>query len=339
MRKIESFYLAFATFLCLIGAPLKSQSVMDIFPYECENASDREALPGHVLRVGFVASTSSYGWSFFFPDQRISESLQMVPVAENVGLIGIGEANLSELQLRTPPGSFVVGQLFVGDQNAEPVVTCLSRPILLTRYVPKYYGFANLWLDRGTFGTWLKYRKFSKWKWRDRWHRDIYSIRTKFSEYRSKHRDRYERRDRDRKWRDRSDWRNRQDSRDWRDGDEDRDRVRDRVRDRRDRSNDGWRRGADEAEQATIALPSREVKKPIKVRRPAINRKRNESVESTAAIVPAKRVIKHRRAAQKSQKQIEAAKPADAAAALNKFKQRRQERKQASAADDVDDRD
>lgn len=166
-------------------------NIFQAFPYECEMASDRQALPGHFLRVGFVSNTNN-GLAFFFPDERIQNNLQMVPIGENAGLIGIGAADLNMWRMTTPPGSFTVAQIFVGDQDAEPMVTCLSRPILLTQYVPMNYGYANVWLDRVKFGNYLKWRKYSKWNWRDRWQRDIYKIRSD-RDYRSHYRTKFDR--------------------------------------------------------------------------------------------------------------------------------------------------
>lgn len=244
MKKIYGMMLSLAVF----GISVNGQSILDIFPDECGNASDREPLPGHFLRVGFISSTAQ-GLAFFFPDQRLGQSLQMVPVAPNVGLIGYGGVNPGEIEYRTPPGAFVVGQIFVGDQQGEPMVTCLSRPILLSRFVPRYYGFENSWLDRSTFGNWLRYKKYSRWKWRDRWQRDIYSVRTKFSDFRDRNRSRYDRSDRG--WRDRKNWKDRDSRRNDRN---DRDFGRDRRNDRNDRDfrkdgkdgrneRGGWRSG------------------------------------------------------------------------------------------------
>jgi hypothetical protein len=186
---------SFLTSFFLLALSAHSQSFLDMFPDECANANDRDPLPGHILRVGFVASTDA-GWSFFFPDQRITQNLQMVSIIENAGLIGLGYDALPDLQFRTPAGSFVVAQIFVGDEQGEPLVTCLSHPILLTKFVPKYYGPANAWLDRDSFGYWLKWRKYSRWKWRDRWQKDIFDIRSNYLKYKKRYKS-------DKKWRDR----------------------------------------------------------------------------------------------------------------------------------------
>lgn len=260
MRNIGITSFLFLMILSLRGGSLMAQEgYLESFPYECEYATDREPLPGHMLRVGFISSTR-YGWSFFFPDERIQSNLQMVGISDSAGLIGSGES-LGEWQMRTPPGSFVVAQIFVGDQEGEPVVTCLSRPILLSRYVPKYYGFSNIWLDRGKLGYWLKWRKYSRWGWRDRWQGDIYKIRNNFSEYRDRYKDRYNRRRLDRnndRYDRRSDrYRDRDDRRFDRDGDHA----------RRNRDDRRWisrrdRRGKADIDKATIdksLIPTNEV--------------------------------------------------------------------------------
>src|SRR5690606_26220053 len=108
-----------------------------------------------------MVALSQYGWSFFFPDERDSQSLQRVGIADNAGLIGQNpEQDLGSLiKTRTPPGSFVVAQIFIGDPNYEPLATCISQPTLVTRFVPTYYSGDWSWLDRGRLGYWLKYKK------------------------------------------------------------------------------------------------------------------------------------------------------------------------------------
>lgn len=212
-----------------------SNPYMDEFPSECAYADDKEPLPGHIIRLGFVGWTR-YGWSFFFPDRRIDGRLQRAPVAFNVGVIGQDpEENLSHIiRARTPEGSFVVAQIFIGEENLEPVVTCVSRPISLARYSSAYYGPDFSWLDRWTFHRWLKVKKYSTWKYKKRWHRDFDDVRKRFKGWN---------RDDWRKKRDRDRHDNRH--RNWRKDsirDHDKDRWKDRDRDRQDSGHHNWRK-------------------------------------------------------------------------------------------------
>jgi hypothetical protein len=171
----------FCTLILTLGNSGYAQ-YLDEFPSQCAYASDREPLPGHIIRLGYVAN-SPYGWSFFFPDRRTSKTLERVNIIDNVGLIGQDpDEDFNDLiQARTPDGSFVVAQIFIANENQEPVVTCVSRIVPLTRYRPAYYGTSFVWLDRSTFGHWLKWRKYSKkWQWRKWWRKDFANIRKDF---------------------------------------------------------------------------------------------------------------------------------------------------------------
>lgn len=156
---------------------------LDEFPYACSTANDREPMsPGHILQLGFITPTS-YGWSFMFPGKGRSNLLR-IGMLDNAGIIGEEQFdNLNSLiRFRTPGSSFVVAQVFVGDEE-NPVVTCVSRPIALTSYTPSYYGNDFSWLDRASFGRWLGYRKFRNWN--HRYHRDnrFKDIRVNFRKY------------------------------------------------------------------------------------------------------------------------------------------------------------
>lgn len=238
MRRYNQFIkISLGLFLGLLSNA-NAQSVQEYlgeFPYMCSEASDREALPGHILRLGNLGMTR-YGLSFFFPDQRDSQNLQMVSVLENAGIIGQPDQQPGLSMRSTPMGSFVVAQVFVGDPDNEPIVTCISPSIPLSSFDSGYYGTSFSWLDRPTLGYWLKYRKFNRWNWKRHWGRDLFDLRKRFRDsdrWRSrKYRDRNDF-DRGRRFRDRNDDDR---GRRFRDRDDD---NRGRIRDRDD--NDGRR--------------------------------------------------------------------------------------------------
>lgn len=228
MNKYLNFYANSFIFIVLFnwGAAVNAQYIEE-FPAMCSEATDRHPLPGHIIRLGFVRWTH-YGWSFFFPDERIRDNLQRVSMAQNAGIIAQDPyQDLTHLvKMETPPGSFVVAQIFVGDENIEPVASCISQPILLERYSPSYYGSDWHWLDRAQFNRWSSFKGYSNWKWKRYWRDDFYHIRSRFKHHR------FEGRDRKFKWRDRHDRRDHRDDRRFRrdrDGD---DRRRDIIRDR-----------------------------------------------------------------------------------------------------------
>lgn len=238
MNKIKQYSPFLVAFTAVLIASYSARAeFLEEFPGECAYATDREPLPGHVMRLGFIGWTR-YGWSFFFPDRRITNTLQRVYISDKVGLIGQNpEEDLSgEIRARTPNGSFVVAQIFVGDSNVEPVVTCISRAVLLERYRPSYYGAEFSWLNRGNFGRWLGYRKYSSWQWKKSWSRDFDNIRRNFKVFkrdddrrRRLDRDRFD--DRNKTWRRYKD----DDRRDDRRRDKDDDRRDDRRRDKPDK--------------------------------------------------------------------------------------------------------
>lgn len=162
-----------------------AQYYIEDFPSECAYASDRIPLPGHIIRVGFVNYTP-YGWSLFFPDRQDSVNLQRVSIAENVGIIGQNPFDdISQfVRMRTPEGMFLIGQIFVGDPNMEPVVTCLSPTRPLRSYNAGYYGADLNWLNRDTFRKWLGWRKYNKtWKWKKWWGSKFADVRRKFKHF------------------------------------------------------------------------------------------------------------------------------------------------------------
>lgn len=152
---------------------------IDGFPMLCSEANDRQALPGHILRLGMV-NASYEGMYFSFPDQNDPSSLQQIGIADNVGLIGQNaEEDFSdEIKNGTPPGSFVVAQVFVADENAEPVVTCLSRAMPVTTYNPAYFGTAWTWLRPGIFIERLRWKRYRPWRWRNWYGSTFRSIRS-----------------------------------------------------------------------------------------------------------------------------------------------------------------
>ncbi len=220
--------LLFSGACLLIFSSAAGAVVVEGFPPACSEATTNQALEGHIIQLG-VINAGPEGLLFSFPDQNDRRNLQSIGLADNVGLIGQDpEQDFSEMiKQGTPEGSFLVAQVFIGDEQSEPVVTCLSRVIPITRFVPSDYGPRWSWLDRGIFIERLRWKRHRPWNWRKWWNRDFSSIRSRFRDS-----------GRDRRWtirtsdrlRDRS---NRRDlSRD-RDRDSSRsDRLRDRTRDR-----------------------------------------------------------------------------------------------------------
>ena len=159
-----------------------SAAMVSGFPEGCSDASTSNALPGHIVRLGMVRQGPD-GLIFVFPDRYDTRYLQTVEVAENVGLIGqdpYGDYS-DVIRYSTPEDSFVVAQIFVGDERYEPVVSCVSQPIPLTRYYPSDYGSDWSWLDRGVFVERLRHHRHHRsWRWKKWWRRDFDSVRRKF---------------------------------------------------------------------------------------------------------------------------------------------------------------
>lgn len=188
----------------LLSLPKVFAAEIEGFPEACSDASTREPLPGHIIRLGSV-NEGPNGLYFAFPDQNDTTNLQTIDLADNVGLIGQDpNQDLSEMiQNTTPSGSFVVAQVFVGDENQEPVVTCLSRVMPLTQYVPADFGPEWSWLERGYFYERLRYKKYHRhWGWKKWWRNKFHNLRDR---YRKDYGDRYRFRDRDDRRRDRGD--------------------------------------------------------------------------------------------------------------------------------------
>lgn len=186
---------------CLLIASNAAHSVaIEGFPEGCSDASTRQALPGHILRLGTI-NVGPGGLFFSFPDRNDTTNLQTVDLADNVGLIGQDPSqDISQMvRTATPDGSFVVAQVFIGDEQDEPVVTCISQMIPVTRYVPSDYGDDWSWLDPGIFVERLRWKRHSHWNWRGWWRRDFDRIRGDFRRS-DRHRDfrRFRRDDQDR---------------------------------------------------------------------------------------------------------------------------------------------
>jgi hypothetical protein len=170
LRKFSLVFLSAGIYLSFNNAHAQSLEI-DGFPESCSEATMRAPLDGHIIRAGTVGWTR-YGWSFFFPDRNETRNLQRVDVAENVGRIGQDpdESFSDMIRARTPDGTFVVAQIFVGDSDNEPVVTCLSLAIPFRKFAPSYYlGRGWDWLGRDVFIERLKWKKYSKWNWRKWW--------------------------------------------------------------------------------------------------------------------------------------------------------------------------
>ncbi len=184
MKQISGYVLKMSKLIALITIlPAASQAIfVPGFPGECGYGSTRVPMDGHIIRLGYVASTP-YGWSFVFPDNEATVSMERVDIADNVGLLGQDPAaNLSgSVRAATPEGAYVVAQIFVGDPNIEPIVTCMSGLLPLTSYNPALYGADFLWLQKPAFGRWLKVRTYSKsWNWRSWWGNKFGDIRRQF---------------------------------------------------------------------------------------------------------------------------------------------------------------
>jgi hypothetical protein len=173
MSRLNKNLLVSIFFAACAGGIFADYDYFDNFPAMCSEASNRHPLPGHIMRLGFVAPTS-FGWSFLFPERNSTDMLERVSLLDNAGLIGQPPDQFfgDQIRMRTPAGYFVVAHIFVGDQNSEPVVTCVSGTIPAAQYQPSYYGEQYEWLTSQTFGAWLNFRKFGKWKWRRYWNFD-----------------------------------------------------------------------------------------------------------------------------------------------------------------------
>jgi len=170
----------------LLGALLLSAGLQAVvvngFPQQCALASERAPMDGHMLRLGHIAYTP-YGWSFLFPDRQGVEALERVNVADNVGLIGQNpSANPGDsIRLDTPSGAFVVAQIFVGDPNVEPVVTCVSNVMAVNAFDPTIYGADFAWLSKELLWQLLDIRTYDiTWNWQAQWGSKIQEIRNQF---------------------------------------------------------------------------------------------------------------------------------------------------------------
>lgn len=200
-------------FLCLLiiwscsSMSMEGSNYLNYFPDECLNASSKKALPGHILRLGFLASTSDEGMLFFFPDSPIAQNLDKVHLADNAGELKVQNQEDSDEVFRqaTPRGSYVVAQIFIGDASIAPVVTCLSDAIPLSLFDKQGYGKDLAWLTPQLLGKWLSWRDYNpSWNWQKRWSARFQEIRDDFHDWmgmdRSSWRGRY-RRDRARPYR------------------------------------------------------------------------------------------------------------------------------------------
>ncbi|HXW52785.1 MAG TPA: hypothetical protein VEL47_01640 [Myxococcota bacterium] len=167
----------------LLGFSLASHAVVvPGFPGACAQGSPRVPMDGHIIRLGYVVAAPE-GWSLVFPDNEGTVAMERVDIADNVGLIGQDpmSALSGSLRVATPPGSYVAAQIFVGDPNQEPVVTCLSGLLPLSSYDPAMYGADFLWLKKASFGNYLKVRTYDKtWNWRRWWGNKFADIRRNF---------------------------------------------------------------------------------------------------------------------------------------------------------------
>jgi hypothetical protein len=151
------------------------------FPDGCNDAPLNQALPGHILRIGKVMQgPGQKGFFFVFPDQKDPKSLQSVDIADNAGVIGGGTLDLRTIP---PHGSFIVAQIYVGDEKKPPLLTCLSNPTPANQYDPRNYnpfpqeidpntvtgqGFAD-WLPVNSLNSWLDSSTFVPWNWSALW--------------------------------------------------------------------------------------------------------------------------------------------------------------------------
>ncbi len=196
MNRIKSLCFKSIILSALVVPQLANAIDIDGFPAICSEANDRQALPGHILRLGMI-NASEEGLFFSFPEQNDPQNLQNVGIADNVGLIGQNPSDdfSEQIKVGTPPSTFVVAQVFVADENSEPVVTCISRPIPIRSYDPSYYGAEWNWLRPTIFFQRLRWKRFRPWRWRT-WYGD--SFRRIRSSWRLRDRSRLERRVRDR---------------------------------------------------------------------------------------------------------------------------------------------
>lgn len=175
--------LAFTVFSAFLSSSGIAQ-YLDDFPTACADATVQEALPGHFIRLGFVRKTPQ-GLGFVFPERQAHKRLEFVPIADNVGLIGQNpEDNPSQMiASNTPDGAFVVAQIFVGDENTPPIVTCLSQPNPLAQYQPSLYGPDFAWLDASAFGRWILVEDYVGWRWKEWWGNDFARVRGDFKSF------------------------------------------------------------------------------------------------------------------------------------------------------------
>jgi len=201
------FYVAISSvFFISMGAnAVLSGPEIQGFPYACRDATLQTALQGHVLRAGTVYWDGS-GWAFSFPDHYSSRGLQTAELAQNAGITGLNydDDEPDPPISPTPPNSFVIAQILVGDPNSEPVVTCVSPPLALNRYTPeRYLGSEWSWLQGGVFAERLKWKRFHRWNWKRWWGNNYFrKYRRDYGRFREVlERRRFHRSDRDeRRW-------------------------------------------------------------------------------------------------------------------------------------------
>lgn len=173
MKRINSLILGglFATTATLTHGQEAQEQGHEHFSQMCSTATVTQAMPGHIIRLGALV-TKDADTNFVFPDQN-SENLQQVDVAEEVGVIG-QDPSADMNPMDTPMGSYVVAQIYVGEENQAPMVTCVSDPIPEQQYDPQVYGGTSspaiVVLDRAVFIDRLSYRDvYSPWDWRSSW--------------------------------------------------------------------------------------------------------------------------------------------------------------------------
>ena len=197
--------LCLLTIWCCSSTCMEGSNYLNDFPDECRYASSREPLPGHIIRLGFLAIQPQEPLLFFFPDSSSSQNLDKVPLADNAGELRVKNNPNSDKVVRdaTPRGSYVVAQIFVGDASIAPMVTCLSDSIPLSLFDKQGYGRDLAWLTPPSLGKWLNWRDYNvKWDWQKLWSARFQEIRDNFQDWmdRSSWRGRY-RRDRARSYR------------------------------------------------------------------------------------------------------------------------------------------
>ncbi len=189
-----NFYCNFLTWLGVLAGILLSATnihavTVNGFPQQCAFATDRAPMEGHILRLGHINNTP-YGWSFLFPDKQGMEVLDRVELADNVGLINQTPSvnPYDSIHTETPSGEFLVGQIFVGDPNLSPVVTCVSNVMAIESLDPTIYGPDFVWLNRALLGQLLDIRNYSiTWNWQPLWGSRIQEIRNNFKGFREAH--------------------------------------------------------------------------------------------------------------------------------------------------------